>query len=53
MSDLEGMAPTPKRCTLARERALKVPLHSRLFPTFRGIEFPVHNICSGDSRSKL
>ena len=39
-SDLEGMAPTPKRRKLAREKALKVSLQSGRYPTFRGIEGP-------------
>ena len=39
-SDLEGMAPTPKRRKLAREKTLKVSLQSGWYPTFRGIEGP-------------
>ena len=37
-SQLEDMAPTPKRRKLARETALKVSLRSRLYPVFRGLE---------------
>ena len=48
-SDLEGMAPTPKRRKLAREKALKVSLQSGLYLTFRGIEGPSRDVNPGDS----
>ena len=40
---------TPKRCKLAREKALKVSLQSGLYPTFRGIEGPSRDVDPGDS----
>ena len=43
------MAPTPKRHKLAREKVLKVSLHSGLYPKFRGIEGPTHTIYPVDS----
>ena len=39
-SDLEGMAPTPKRRKLAREKALTNSLGSGLYPVFMGIDTP-------------
>ena len=48
-SDLEGMAPTPKRRKLARGKALKVSLQSGLYPPFRGIEGPSRDVDPGDS----
>ena len=48
-SDLEGMAPTPKRRKLARGKALKVSLQSGLYPPFRGIESPSRDVNPGDS----
>ena len=48
-SDLEGMAPAPKRCKLVREKALKVSLQSGLYLTFRGSEGPSCDMDPGDS----
>ena len=39
-SDLDGMAPTLKRCKLTKEKVFKVSFRSGLYPTFRGIEGP-------------
>ena len=50
-SELEGMAPTPKRRKLARETALKVSLQSGLYPVFRGLEGPAHDINPGNSNA--
>ena len=49
-SELEGVAPTPKRCKLARETALKV-LQSGLYQVFSGLEGPTHNINPSDNNA--
>ena len=42
--ELDCLAPTPKRCKLARERALTASLLSGLYPTFGGIQGPFQDI---------
>ena len=49
--DLDCLAPTPKRCKLAKEKALEASLHSGLYPTFEGIEGPFQDIPPNDNNA--
>ena len=49
--ELDCLAPTPKRCKLARERALKASLLSWLYPTFGGINGQFQDIPLNDNNA--
>ena len=48
-SDLEGMAPTPKRHRLANKIALTSSLKSGLYPEFLGIHGPSQDLNPNDN----
>ena len=48
-SDLEGMAPTPKRSRLANASALMVSLQSGLYPEFLGVHSPSQDLNPNDN----
>ena len=48
-SDLEGMAPTPKRRRLANASALMASLQSGLYPEFLGVHGPSQDLNPNDS----
>ena len=48
-SDLEGMAPIPKRRRLANNIALTVSLKSGLYPEFLGIHSPSQDLNRNDN----
>ena len=48
-SDLEGMAPTPKRRRLANDSALTASRQSGLYPEFLGVHGPSQDINPNDN----
>ena len=48
-SDLEGMAPTPKRRRVANASALTASLQSGLYPEFLGVHRPSQDLNPNDS----
>ena len=52
-SDLEGMAPTPKRSRLANGSALMVSLQFGLYPEFLGVHGPSQDLNPNDNSALL